>query len=84
MIAFLHIGSPAVDAAHAPHGVADCNHRPAGGGKLIGMAGLAELLGGVGDGRKTGIIKIRLPEGAGPLSGIPALGGKMSPIRETV
>lgn len=40
------------------------------------MAGLAELLGGVGDGRKTGIIKIRLPEGAGPLSGIPALGGK--------
>ena len=51
-IRFLHIGSPAVNAADAPHGAAERHHRSAWNGQLIGVEGLDQLLRGIGNGRK--------------------------------
>lgn len=50
LVDFLHVAAPTVDAANTPHSAANSNHRPAGCGEFLHMAGLAELLGRVGDG----------------------------------
>lgn len=60
MIAFLHIGAPAVDAADTPHSTAERYHRSAWGGQLVRVEGLAQLLGGIGNGRKSKGILILL------------------------
>ena len=52
MIVLLHIGPPAVNAADAPHGTAERYHRSAGGGQLVRVEGLAQLLGGIGNCRE--------------------------------